>query len=253
MQLLTRGGRSFLEAPPVGFSSCPILKSCPSLWIARADQVERLAAETRAAAEAGVALREVGADEARELCPVLREGYVAAAVIEPGAQSIDVAALLEGYLHGFRARGGEVVTRAEVTGLARPGLGPESGESWEIESDAGRYRAGVVVNAAGAWAEQVAALAGARPIGLRPLRRTVITFAAPDGVDVRGWPCVIDADEDFYLKPEGVQLLASPCDETPSEPCDASPDDDCSMSSWLMPAAPSAFASNAEANSSPSA
>ena len=219
VKLLTRGGRGFLEAPPDGFVPHPILKPCPSLWIARADQVEVLARQTREGVEAGVSLREVSPDEARRLCPVLREGYVAAAVIEAGGQSIDVAGLLDGYLRGFRARGGTIVTRAEVTGLAA------RGKSWEIECRAGAYRAGVVVNAAGAWAEELAALAGAPPIGLRPLRRTAITFAPPTGVDIRGWPCVIDADEEFYLKPEGTQLLASPCDETPSEPCDATPDD----------------------------
>lgn len=219
VQLLTRGGRAFLEAPPEGFAPFPILKACPSLWIAREDQRERLARLTRNAVEAGVTLREVSAEELRRLHPFLREDYAAAAVIEPGGQSIDVAGLLDGYLRGFRARGGEIVTRAEVTGLST------SGTSWEIRSTAGRVAAGAVVNAAGAWAEHVAALAGARGIGLRPLRRTAITFAPPEGVDIRGWPCLIDADEDFYLKPEGVQLLASPCDETPSEPCDAMPDE----------------------------
>ena len=219
VQLLTRGGRAFLEAPPAGFAPFPILKACPSLWIAREDQRERLARLTRNAVEAGVTLQEVSAGELRRLHPFVREDYAAAAVIEPGGQSIDVAGLLDGYLRGFRARGGEIVTRAEVTGLST------SGTSWEIRSTAGRVAAGAVVNAAGAWAEHVAALAGARGIGLRPLRRTAITFAPPDGVDIRGWPCLIDADEDFYLKPEGVQLLASPCDETPSEPCDAMPDE----------------------------
>lgn len=219
VQLLTRGGRAFLEAPPEGFAPFPILKACPSLWIAREDQRERLARLTRNAVEAGVTLQEVSAGELRRLHPFLREDYAAAAVIEPGGQSIDVAGLLDGYLRGFRARGGEIVTRAEVTGLST------SGTSWEIRSTAGRVAAGAVVNAAGAWAEHVAALAGARGIGLRPLRRTAITFAPPEGVDIRAWPCLIDADEDFYLKPEGVQLLASPCDETPSEPCDAMPDE----------------------------
>ena len=219
VKLLTKGGRGFLESPPDGFAPYPILKPCASLWIAREDQVERLAAQTQEALAAGVALRQLSGEQAVALCPVIREDYVAAAVIEPGGQSIDVAGLLEGYLRGFRARGGEVVTNAEVTGLS------QAGGAWEVSCTAGRHSAGVVVNAAGAWAEQVAALAGADPIGLRPLRRTAITFAPPAGVDVRGWPCVIDADEDFYLKPEGVGLLASPCDETPSQPCDASPEE----------------------------
>ena len=83
-----------------------------------------------------------------------------------------------------------------------------------------------MVNAAGAWCDLLGRLAGARPIGLQPLRRTAITFDPPADCDIRSWPCVIDADEDFYLKPEGGQLLASPCDETPSEPRDVSAEDD---------------------------
>jgi D-arginine dehydrogenase len=127
--------------------------------------------------------------------------------------------LLDGYLAGFRALGGELATRAAVTDLR------STHGSWEIHTGDGRYHAGVIVNAAGAWAEEIGALAGARAIGLTPLRRTAITFDPPDGVDIAQWPCVIDAGEEFYLKPEGAQLLASPCDETPFAPCDVTPDE----------------------------
>jgi len=132
---------------------------------------------------------------------------------------IDVAGLLEAFLRGFRRRGGELATKAEVTRIERNGSG------WEVTAGGRIHRAAVVVNAAGAWCEALGRLAGAGSIGLRPFRRTAITFDPPAGCDVRSWPCVIDADEDFYLKPEGSQLLASPCDETPSEPCDASAED----------------------------
>ncbi len=216
---LTRASRTFFEAPPQGFAEGPLVKPRPSLWIARPDQRLRLAAQAKDAIEAGVNLQQVDGEEARRLCPVLREGYAASGVVEPDAKSIDVAALLAGFLRAFRASGGRVVTGAPVTGLCR------EGSSWEISSTTERYRAGIVVNAAGAWADQVGRLAGARGIGLQPLRRTAITFDPPNGADVQDWACLIDADEDFYLKPEGTQLLASPCDETPSEPCDASADD----------------------------
>ena len=219
VQRLTRASRIFFEEPPPGFASHPIVEPRPMLWIARSDQRQRLAEKTKLAVETGAELHEVDADEARAMCPVVREDYAVSGVVEPNARSIDVAGLLEGFLRGFRARGGEIVTRAEVTGLER------IGEAWEIAWPSDRIQAGVVVNAAGAWAEVVGKLAGARPIGLRPLRRTVITFDPPPDCDIRRWPCLIDADEDFYLKPEGVQLLASPCDETPSPPCDPTPDD----------------------------
>jgi D-arginine dehydrogenase len=219
VQRLTRASRGFLESPPDGFSPNRILHPQPSLTIARADQRQRLADDTKLAVEAGAHLEEVDVATAEAMCPVLRRGYLAAAVLEPGDQSIDVAGLLEAYLRGFRARGGVVRTHTEVTGLRRVG------DAWEVHCERERFATKVVVNAAGAWGDRVGALAGVRPIGLRPLRRTAITFDPPAGMDVREWPCVIDADEDFYLKPEGVQLLASPCDEEPSEPCDAVPDD----------------------------
>ncbi len=219
VQRLTRASRPFLESPPDGFASAPVLAPRPSLTIARSDQAQRLADDTKLAMEAGARLETLRAEEARELCPVLRPGYVAAAVYEPGAQSIDVDLLLQGFLRDFRAAGGTTRTGQRVQGLE------PRGDSWSVDCADERFEAPVVVNAAGAWGEVLGRLAGARPVGLRPLRRTAITFDPPPGLDHRGWPCVIDADEDFYLKPEAGQLLASPCDETPSEPCDASPDD----------------------------
>jgi len=216
---LTRCGRGFLERPPEGFASHALVTPRPVLWIAREDQSERMAPMVETVLAAGTELRPVDEAGARALCPALRPGYVAKGVVEPNAMSIDVAGLLEAFLRGFRARGGEIATRAEVKSIER------SGDSWEISAGHAVYRAAVVVNAAGAWCDEVAGIAGARPVGLTPLRRTAITFDPPPGSDIRSWPCVLDADEDFYLKPEGGQLLASPCDETPSPPCDASPDD----------------------------
>jgi D-arginine dehydrogenase len=219
VQWLTRAGRSFLENPPEGFAQHPLAQRCPMLWVARPEQVQRLAQRVRRAVAAGAGLSEISAEAARALCPVLRAEQIAVAVVEMQALHIDVAALLAGYVAGFRARGGDLVTRAEVTQLHSQ-LG-----GWEIRAGATRYRAAMIVNAAGAWAEQIGALAGARPIGLVPLRRTAITFDPPAAIEIARWPCLIDADQTFYLKPEGALLLASPCDETPSPPCDATPDE----------------------------
>lgn len=219
VQRLTRATRRFLEALPGDFATSPVMYPRPSLTIARADQAQRLADVVKLSVETGATREFVDVATAEAMCPVLRPGSLASAVIDPDDQGIHVAELLAGYLRAFRARGGRVSTGREVTELRR------DGPAWEVRCGHERISAKVVVNAAGAWGERVGALAGVRPIGLRPLRRTAITFDPPAGMDVRRWPCVIDADEDFYLKPEGVQLLASPCDEEPSEPCDASPDD----------------------------
>ena len=219
IRLLTRAGRAFLEDPPEGFARHRLVERRPMLWIARSDQAQRLAEHAQRAAASGAQLSEVSAAEAHSMCPVLREEQIAMGLVEDRALHIDVAGLLDAYLAGFRARGGKLATRAAVTDLSSiRGV-------WEIRAGDTRHRAGVIVNAAGAWAEEIGALAGARPIGLVPLRRTVITFDPPDGVDIARWPLLIDADEAFYLKPEGAQLLASPCDETPFAPCDVTPDE----------------------------
>ena len=86
------------------------------------------------------------------------------------------------------------------------------------------FAAPVVVNAAGAWADVVAELAGARPIGLQPMRRTALLVDPPEGVRIDDWPMVIDVEETFYFKPDAGLLLLSPADETPSPPCDAQPE-----------------------------
>jgi len=219
VQLLTRAGRTLLVDPPEGFAPQPLAQRCPFLWIARPEQVQRLTEHAQRVAATGGELVEVSAAESRSMCPVLREDQIAMALVEERALHIDVAALLAGYLAGFRARGGELVTRSPVTELC------STRDGWEIRAGEAHHHAGVIVNAAGAWAEEIGALVGARPIGLAPLRRTAITFDPPDGVEIAHWPCLIDADEAFYLKPEGAQLLASPCDETPFAPCDVTPDE----------------------------
>ncbi len=216
---LTRAGRPFFEAPPEEFTPTPLVTPNSVLWIGRDDQRASLDVTIEKGREAGAVLHEVDLDEARRICPVLNEDYVAHAVAEPSAMHIDVAGLLEAFLRGFRQRGGELTTKAETTRVERVGA------SWEVDAGGRTLHAPVVVNAAGAWCDSVGRLAGARPIGLRPMRRTAITFDGPRGANIRTWPLVIDADEDFYFKPEGALLLASPCDETPSEPCDATPED----------------------------
>ncbi|MDP6979170.1 MAG: FAD-binding oxidoreductase [Myxococcota bacterium] len=218
---LTRAGRNFFEKPPEGLTETPLVKPVPVIWIGREDQLESLERARVEGCEAGAQLENIEVAEALAMCPVLRADYVAGAVVERNAMHIDVAAVLEAYLRGFRAGGGMLETHASVLEIERGNGG------WRVRTERGAFEAGVIVNAAGAWCDEVAVLAGVRPIGLRPLRRTAITFDPPAEHDVSHWPCVIDADEDFYFKPEGRgQILASPCDETPSEPCDAHPDDE---------------------------
>lgn len=219
---LTKGlavaGRPFLAGPPAGFAEAPLLSSLPVLYIGRADQqgvLDRFYGENCGLVPS---LARLDAAGALEQGVPLREDYVAGAVLEPEAEEIDVAALHQGYLRGLRARGGRLMTEAAVTALSRDnGL-------WHAETAAGAFAAPVVVNAAGAWCDTVAGLAGVAPIGLEPKRRTAFIFDGPaDGVE--NWPMVHDIDDSFYLKPDAGRVLGSPADENPSEPCDAYPEE----------------------------
>jgi len=214
---LTRASRGFFEGPPQGFCAHPLLTARGCLHIARPDQTEALA---RAAAEFGAAAVGLDRDALLDLVPALRGDYVAAGLLDAGAMDADVDALHQGFLRGARARGADIRLDQEVTAIAWAAAGFRvtcaSGEAFE---------AGVVVNAAGAWADRIAALAGADPVGLQPMRRTVVVVDGPPGQDIGAWPAVIDVDERFYFKPEAGRILASPADETPSEPCDAWADD----------------------------
>lgn len=157
--------------------------------------------------------------EASALVPLFREGYVAQAAMDSDAMDIDVEALQQGFMRGARAAGATIRSDSRVDKLQR-----EDG-LWTVAVSDGHVCAPVLINAAGAWADEVAQLCGARPIGLEPLRRTALLVDPPAGVDVRRWPAVIDADEMFYFKPDAGKLLVSPADETPDKPGDVQPDD----------------------------
>ncbi|MDH3667062.1 MAG: FAD-binding oxidoreductase [Paracoccaceae bacterium] len=220
---LTSAGRGFFKDPPEGFGDHPLLTPRGALFLARPDQITALdaaEAEVRATAPPGVApVERLGSDEVVRANGAIRPGYAAGGLLEPAAEDIDVHALHTGFLRGLRARGSRVVTGAKVQALTRAvGI-------WTAETKAGDFAARVVVNAAGAWCDEVAALAGATPVGLVPKRRTAFTFDPPDGLDPGGWPATIDVDEQFFFRPDAGRIMGSPADETPSPPCDAQPDE----------------------------
>ncbi|RMF11973.1 MAG: FAD-binding oxidoreductase, partial [Alphaproteobacteria bacterium] len=166
---------------------------------------------------AGVRL--LGRNELLDRVPVLRPERVAGAVSDPECRDMDVAAIHQGFLRRARAAGARLLTDARVSWLAR------SGDRWRIRLADGReIAARAVVNAAGAWVDEVARMAELAPLGFQPLRRTIIVFRPAHATVDSGWPLVIDIDESFYFKPETGRILASPADETPSPPCDAQPD-----------------------------
>jgi D-arginine dehydrogenase len=193
------------------------LKPRGALHIADADGLEALAAIE---AEFGdrVVFERLDRTALQARLPGLLEGWVAG-LVEPSCADIDVAGLHAFYLGQARRLGSRLVTGAEVRALR------QDGDGWVVETAAAGFRVRTVANAAGAWADRVAAMAGAAPVGLQPYRRTLsqlrIRPIAPHGL-----PLVIDALGRFYFKPEvGGRLWLSPHDETPCGPCDCAPEE----------------------------
>ncbi|MFQ5985122.1 MAG: NAD(P)/FAD-dependent oxidoreductase [Alphaproteobacteria bacterium] len=216
---LARASRPFFENPPQGFADGPLLTPRGSLYLAREDQLGVLAAALAEARALAPSVRGMDCSDATRLVPILRRDYLAAAMYEPDSMDMDVHAIHHGYLKGLTGRGGALITHAEVTRLSR------LGDGWVAETPAGAFAASIVVNAAGAWCDEVATLAGVDPVGLTPKRRTAITFDGPAELNTGQWPLVIDVEEDFYFKPEAGRILASPADETPVPPCDVQPEE----------------------------
>ncbi|MDR6215502.1 FAD-dependent oxidoreductase [Paracidovorax wautersii] len=220
IQALTRASRAFYDAPPAEFGGDPLLSPRGVVYVAGPDQLDLLDAHVADALARSPNVQRVDKEPLLQMLPCLREEAVAAGMSEPDAADIDVHALHQGYLRGLRQRGGQVRTGAEVTGLAR------EGGAWRITlADGSTVHARTVVNAAGAWADVIAGLAGVPPIGLEPRRRTAFTFPVPDGMDAHGWPAVVAIDESFYFKPDAGQLLGSPANADPTHPHDVVPEE----------------------------
>jgi D-arginine dehydrogenase len=219
MRIMTVASGLFLRDPPKGFADTPLMHPRGALFLAREDQRSLLEGLVKELSEFSDDLRLVERDEALGLCPVLRRDYLALAAQDPTVMDMDVNAIHQGYLRGARAKCAEIVTDAEVTALER------KGSLWQARTKGGNFEAPVLINAAGAWADVVAGLAGAREIGLQPKRRTVIIFDEPAGLDMARFPIAADCAEQFYFKPESGRVLASPADETPVEPQDIQPEE----------------------------
>lgn len=215
IRVLTAASRADFDAASVDPNTPPLLRRRGLLWCARADQAHQLAELLRA----DPSPQHLDGSGLLKLCPAMDPDVIVAGALEPRAQDIDVAALVQHDLRRARAQGAELMTGATVISAGR-----HRGR-WRITTSAGSFDAEVVVVAAGPWSDSVAERFGARPVGLRPLRRTIVV-ARPAAMSVDpAWPMVAAVDESFYFRPEGPNVLLSPADETPSVPCDARPDE----------------------------
>ncbi len=215
-QALTGLSRAFFEAPPPGFTETPLMSRRPVLNVAPPEQEAHL---RRVLAE-GLGLREISVAEARALLPALRPDYAVAAAIEDDAFDMDVAALHQGFLRQMRARGGYLALRSRAGRIER------RDGAWRVEVSGGDvFIAPVLVNAAGAWGDEVARIAGVAPLGLQPKRRTGIIID-PAPWQPADWPLIGDVDHTWYARTEArTRLMVSPADETDMDPQDIQPDE----------------------------
>lgn len=220
VRALTSASADFYFNPCAGFNEQPMIgPAVGCMFIARDDQLTTLQSHAHQLALDVPDVVDMSVSGAQAQIPILDSSYVKGAVYEPHSATLDVNEIHGNYLRQARHLG--VGLRVNAGLVSAKFLNKE----WQIETRAGSVNANAIVNAAGAWADEVAAICDVAPIGIQPMRRTAIIFDAPDGVDVTDWPLVLDVDDQFYFKSEGGRILASPCDETPMPPHDAAPDE----------------------------
>jgi D-arginine dehydrogenase len=219
LQLKILGGQ-FLRNPPDGFSEHPLLRKSGILIMFKGelwDSVQKMVPELR---QAGVVVDMLSHEEAVSVVPVVSSKNFDGAVLLPEDGHLDTNELLWSYIGNAKRRGARLRLKEEVRSIM-----VERGKVSGVNTSEGKYLSPVVINASGAWAGSIRNLVGRTPVQLTPHRRTIITFAAPDGMEVKDWPLAADLSHELYFSPESSGMLASPMDEEPMEPCDARPDE----------------------------
>ncbi|WP_051312297.1 NAD(P)/FAD-dependent oxidoreductase [Pseudodonghicola xiamenensis] len=179
----------------------------------RADQAEAFASEC---AEMG--MERLSPAETLKQLPILDPEIAAQVGYTPEAWDIDTDRLMQDFAKTIRAHDGQILTKSPVTAIT-------PGRRWQVTTPGARYEADLVINAAGAWADRLAQMAGVAPIGLTPMRRSMARVAAPEGMDPAPWPMIFGVREEWYMKPDAGALLISPAEEDPTTPHDAWADD----------------------------
>lgn len=219
IRALTRASRAFLTQAPGEFCDTPLMSRRAGLFIAPTERADALMAMFEGDAVPSC-LHRLSAEQVHAIVPILRpEWRSAGGALDDSGHDIDVAGLHQSYLRATKRAGCQFFYGAGAVSLQRDAGG------WELHSRLGLLRAPIVVNASGAWADEVAQQAGVAPVGLQPMRRSALTMPAPEGCDIRDWPLVIDVDESFYFKPDAGQLMLSPANEDPMPPCDVMPEE----------------------------
>lgn len=220
VRALTLASRDFFDAPPEGFCEHPLLTPRGEMTVDFTGDPDELNRQYLSAKSSVPEMQLLSADEACARLPILRRDKVHGALYDPSASDIDTDALHQGYLRGIRRNQGQVHTDCEVQGLQRDAKG-----QWHVSTQGAHFSAPILINAAGAWADQVGVLAGARSLGLQPKRRAAFIFPGPEGLDIHHWPMLVSLDECFYMKPDAGMFLGSPANADPVEPHDVQPEE----------------------------
>lgn len=219
VRALTRASRPFFERPPADFARHALLAPRGSLMVGSAPQAPHLRALRDEFHRFTPDVRLLDAVQVHQFVPVLKPASAHIGLLEPRAADIDVHELHQGFLRGTRAHAGRLMLDIGIHAIERDARG------WLLDCGAHLLRAPLLVNAAGAWADEVARLAGVAPIGLEPRRRSAFTFTPPPDIATAHWPFVTDADATLYFKPDAGQLLGSAANADPVAPHDVQPEE----------------------------
>jgi D-arginine dehydrogenase len=215
MLAFTRASEKFFRSPPQGFADAPLLIDRPSLFIEAEGQKEF----TWELLDKASALDEISKAEASRLFPVFRPEYVRRAFLDRFTADMDVDLIHRGFLRMFKTRGGETLLSSPITAITR------RDSLWHVKAGGHDIAARVIVNAAGAWGDVIAAMAGVTPVGLIPKRRSIGVIPFEYAQAWQHWPMVTDVGETWYAKPQSGKMIVSSADATPVEPHDAYADD----------------------------
>ena len=219
VRALTMASRAFLQAPPDGFSEYPLLTPRGAMMVAEHGQDDMLRSHWDVMRQVTQKGRLLNMQEACDYFPVLRAEKILGGIYEPDASDMDVHSIHQGYLRGAKKNGAQLICDAQVTQIKR------SSQVWHVQAGGHTYEARVLINAAGAWADAVAEMAGVNPIGLVPKRRSALIFEPPIGLNCAEWPMTIGIDESWYIKPDAGKLLGSPANADPVAPHDVQPEE----------------------------
>ncbi|MDD5480864.1 FAD-binding oxidoreductase [Rhodoferax sp.] len=219
VRAITTASKPFYFNPPEGFSPYPLVTPRGSLSVGGAADEAALAQALQDKRALIPNIEWWTQAQILARVPVLKPEAAVFGVYEPDAMDMDVHGIHQGFLRGAKQAGAQLVCDAEVQRLTRQAQG------WRVETTAGVFLATTVINAAGAWCDELAQLAGVAPLGLVPMRRTAFTCEVPQGCTLTDWPMVIDALETFYMKPDAGLLLVSPANEDPMSPQDVQPEE----------------------------